>query len=45
MKKIRNNTKTPPILDLVITRKNAPTISKLVKVTENKVGSIKKSST
>ena len=28
MKKIRNNTQTPPVLDLVITRKNTPTISK-----------------
>ena len=45
MKKIRNNTQTPPIPDLVITRQNAPTISKPVKAVENKVESIKKSST
>ena len=45
MKKIRNNTQTQPVPNLVITRKNAPTIRKPVKATENKVESIKKSST
>ena len=43
MNKKRNNTQTPPILDLVITRQNYPTISKLVKATKSKVESIKKS--
>ena len=43
VKKIRNNTQI--ISDLVITRKNVPSISRPVKATENKVESIKKSST
>ena len=33
MKKIRNNTQTLPVPNFVITRKNAPTISKPVKAT------------
>ena len=45
MKKIRNNTQTLPVPDLVITRQNAPTISKPVKAAENKVESLKKIST
>ena len=45
MKKIRNNTQTLHVPDLVITRKNTPTISKPMKDAENKVESIKKSST
>ena len=45
MKKIRNNTQTPPIPDLAITRQDTPSISKPVKVAEKKVESVKKSST
>ena len=37
MKKIRNNSQTLPVPDLVIIRKNSPTISKHVKAIENKV--------
>ena len=42
MKKIRNNTQTPPVPNLVITRKNSPSISKSIKTTENNVESVKK---
>ena len=45
MKKIKNNTQTLPVPDLVITRHNSPTISKPVKAAENKVESINKIST
>ena len=42
MKKINSNNQTPPILDLVITRKKAPVVSNPVKVAESKVESNKK---
>ena len=44
MKKISSNTQTPPIPNLVITRKKAPMVSKTVKVVESKMESSKKGS-
>ena len=41
MKKIRNNTQTLPVPDLVTIRKNAPIINKPMKATENKKRSTK----
>ena len=37
MKKVRNNTQTQLITNLVITRKNVPTVSKPIKDVESKV--------
>ena len=45
MKKVRNNTQIQLIPDLVITRQNAPTVSKTVKDAERKVEGVKKNST
>ena len=42
MKKINSNTQTPPIPNLVITRKKAPAVSNPVKVVESKVDINKK---
>ena len=42
MKKVRNNTQTQPIPDLVITRQNVPTISKIMNNTKIKVEGVKK---
>ena len=42
MNKISSNTQTPPILDLVITRKDSPAISKPMKVAESKMETNKK---
>ena len=44
LKKVRNNTQTQIIPDLVITRKNTPTIGKPVKEAERKVEGVKKNS-
>ena len=42
LKKVRNNTQTQIIPDLVITRQNTPTISKPVKESEIKVEGVKR---
>ena len=44
MKKVRNNTQTQLIPDLVITRNNNPIVSKTVKDAERKVEGVKKNS-
>ena len=45
LKKVRNNTQTQLIPDLVITRHNTPIVSKTVKDDERKVEGVKKNST